>query len=183
MDSKTNNRMLETIELRWNYVGPCPDQWFAYFYNKQEHKTYCVYIRQDSCLWSADIRNTDGFYDVEDFENLPFEMVTTENIQLAFDYISDYISASAREDEYFKKIVEEAIIYLNHRFPYFKFDSQIRDNFDFMEEISEGNKESCMEVLSRRAKLMQRYLAEYEKFLANMPKEISLTTSTLIKKG
>ena len=62
--------MLETIELRWNYVGPCPDQWFAYFYNKQEHKTYCVYIRQDSCLWSADIRNTDGFYDVEDFENL-----------------------------------------------------------------------------------------------------------------
>ena len=57
---------------------------------------------------------------------------------------------------YFRKIVEEVTMYLNHRFPYFRFDSQVRDNFDFMKEFSEEDKESCMEVLSRRAKLMRR---------------------------
>lgn len=160
-----NSQAIEIIELTWKYVGPCPDQWFSYFYNKQENKTYSLYIRQDSCHWSADIRNTDGCYDAEGFEKLPFETVIWDRVQLAFDYLSDYASPYDREDKYFKMIVEEVIMYLNHRFPYFKFDSKVHYDFDFMEEISEGDKEACMEVLSRRAKLMRRYLAEYERSL------------------
>lgn len=37
-----------------------------------------------------------------------------------------------------------------------------------MGEISDDDKEACMEVLSRRAKLMRRYLVEYEKCLNSM---------------
>ena len=153
-----NNQTIETIELTWRYCGPCPDQWFSYFYNRQDDKTYSLYIRQDSCHWSADIRNADGCHNAEEFEKLPSETVIWENIQLAFDYLSDYTSPYPyyREDMYFRKIVEEVTMYLNHRFPYFRFDSQVRDNFDFMKEFSEEDKESCMEVLSRRAKLMRR---------------------------
>ena len=169
MNNKMNNQTIETIELTWEYSGACPDQWFSYFYNKQDNKTYSLYIRQDSCHWSADIRSTDGCYEANDFEELPYETVKWECIQLAFDYLSDYASPYAREDMYFRKIVEEVIMYLNYRFPYFKFDSQERDNFDFMEEISKDDREACMEVLSRRAKLMRRYLAEYKKFLTNRP--------------
>ena len=168
INNKMDNQAIETIELTWRYSGPCPDQWFSYFYNRRDNKTYSLYIRQDSCCWSADIRSADGCYDAKGFEELPSETVIWEDIRLAFDYLSDYMSPYAKEDKYFKKIVEEIIMYLNHRFPYFKFDSQKRDNFDFMGEISEDAKEACMEVLSRRAKLMQRYLVEYEKFLNNI---------------
>lgn len=163
-----NEKTVKTIELTWEYTGPCPDQWHSYFYNEHNDKTYCAYIRQDSYNWSAALRNTNGCYTNKDFEELPSEIVEWENIDLAFDYLSYDTHPYDREEKYFRKVVEEVMIYLNHRFPYFHFDSQVRDNFDFMGEIAEGDKDSHMEVLSRRAKLMRRYLAEYEKFLTGI---------------
>lgn len=111
----------------------------------------------------------DGQYTGNDFEKLSTDKVEWEIIELAFDYLSYSISPYDMEDRYFRRIVEEIILHLNHRFPYFHFDSQERENFDFIGEIAEGDKDSRMEVLSRRAKLMRRYLAEYEKFLNSVP--------------
>ena len=175
-----NEKTVKTIELTWEYTGPCPDQWHSYFYNEHNDKTYCVYIRQDSCSWSAALRNTSGCYTSKDFEKLPSEIVEWEEIDLAFDYLSDFIKPYDIEDRYFRRIVEEIILYLNHRFPYFHFDSQERENFDFIGEIAEREKDSRMEVLSRRAKLMRKYLAEYEKFLNSMQDRVACQGNTLL---
>jgi hypothetical protein len=159
-----NGKTVKTIELTWECSGPCPGQWYAYFHNEHDNKTYCVYIREDSYWWSADILYADGRYSSGDFKKLPSETVERECIELAFDYLSGYMT-SRTEAGYFSIIVEEIILYLNHRFPYFHFDSQERKNFDFIGETAKGDKESRMEVLLRRAKLMRKYLAEYENFL------------------
>lgn len=160
-----NEQTIKTIELTWEHSGPCPDQWYGYFYNEHDNRTYCIYIREDSYWWSANLRSADGYYTSNKFEELPPQAVKWESIELAFDYLS-----LNTEERYFRKIVEESIIYLNHRFPYFHFDSQERDSFNLMEEIADGDKDSRMEVLSRRAKLMRRYLAEYEKLLTGRAK-------------
>lgn len=173
-------KTVRTIELTWEYVGPCPDQWFSYFYNEHNDKTYYVYIRQDSCSWSAQLRSADGQYTGDDFEKLSIDKVEWKIIELAFDYLSYSISPYDIEDRYFRRIVTEIILYLNHRFPYFHFDSQERENFNFIGEIAEGDKDSRMEVLSRRAKLMQRYLAEYEKFLDSMHDKVSCQGNTIL---
>ncbi len=159
------------IELTWEHTSSCPDQWYSYFYNEHNGKTYCVYIRQDTCSWSAALRHADGCHTDTEFEELPSEMVEWDEIYLAFDYLSSFIHPSYEiEEVYFRRVVEEVLIYLNHRFPYFFFYSQVRDKFDFMKEFDEGDRDFRMEVLSRRAQLMRRYLAEYEKFLDSMPK-------------
>ena len=168
MDIKKNRKTIESIDLTWEYQGPCPDQWYSYFYNKHENKTYCTYIRQDRSCWSASPRCADGHYVGEQFEKLPPEAKKWERIELAFDYRSDYSALDINEDRYFRKVVEEVILWLNYKFHYMHFNSQIRDNFDFAEEVAEGDKDSRMEVLGRRALLMQRYLSEYEKFLSHM---------------
>lgn len=171
MDEKT----VRNIELIWEYGGACPDQWYSYFYNEHSDKTYCVYIRQDSWSWSAALRNADGCHTDTEFEELPSEIVERENIELAFDYLSCSILPYDREEAYFRRVVEEVLIYLNHRFPYFHFYSQVRDDFDFIGEIDECDKDFSMEVLSRRAQLMRRYLAEYEKFLNSMSRQRSVS--------
>ena len=55
------------INLKWKHIGPCPDQWFAYFYNESEDRTYEVYIREDTYWWSASLSSA---YDT-DVDNRP----------------------------------------------------------------------------------------------------------------
>lgn len=160
-----NDKGIETIELTWDYVGPCPEQWYAYFYNVHDNKTYCVYIRQDTYWWSADLIYADGRHSGENFEKLPYEKKKWEYIQLAFDYLSEIVASYNDEDMTSREILEEIIIYLSHKFPYLHFDSQLRGNSIFMEKICKEGKDSRTEVLHRRAKLMRRYLAEYEKYI------------------
>jgi len=161
-------KTVKNIELTWEYTGSCPDQWYSYFYNEHNDKTYCVYIRQGSCSWSANLRSADGKYTGDDFEKLSTDKLECEIIELAFDYLSYLINPYDVEDRYFRRIVKEIVLYLNHRFSYFHFDSQECEKFDFIGEIAKGDKDSRMEVLSRRAKLMRKYLAEYEKFLKSI---------------
>lgn len=64
-----NGKTVKTIELTWECSGPCPGQWYAYFHNEHDNKTYCVYIREDSYWWSADILYADGRYSSGDFKS------------------------------------------------------------------------------------------------------------------
>lgn len=85
---------------------------------------------------------------------------------MAFDYLADNVEWRNDEDMIFKIILEEIIIYLSHKFPCLRFDSQERGNFDFDRVISEAaDKYSCVEVLHRQAELMRKYLAEYDKYI------------------
>ena len=81
---------------------------------------------------------------------------------MAFDYLAD------GDDWHFSKIVEEAIVYLNHRFPYFRFDSEQREKYDFMDGVKEEKQKSRLDVLDRREELMRKYLAKYERFKEKM---------------
>ena len=57
---------------------------------------------------------------------------------MAFDYLADNVEWRNDEDMIFKIILEEIIIYLSHKFPYLRFNSQGRSNFDFDRVISEA---------------------------------------------
>ena len=61
------------INLKWKHIGPCPDQWFAYFYNESEDRTYEVYIREDTYWWSASLSSAEGQHTAEEFERIPSE--------------------------------------------------------------------------------------------------------------
>lgn len=162
-DAKGKRKVLmKNIELTWAGGGCCPGQWYAYFYCEQENRTYCVYLREDTFWWSAALRHMDGLYSDDEFERLSAENATWEHIDLAFDYLVD------GNDWHFSKIIEEAIVYLNHRFPYFRFDSEQREKYDFMYGVTEENKKSRLDVLKRREELMRKYLAKYEGFKEKM---------------
>ena len=162
-DAKGKRKVLmKNIELTWNGGGCCPGQWCAYFYNEQDNRTYCVYLREDTFWWSAALRHMDGLYSDDEFEKLSDENATWEHIDLAFDYLT------GSEDWHFSKIVEEAIVYLNHRFPYFRFDSEQREKYDFMDGVTEENRKSRLDVLERREELMRKYLAKYDEFKEKM---------------
>ena len=162
-DAKGKRKVLmKNIELTWNGGGCCPGQWYAYFYNEQDNRTYCVYIREDNFWWSAALIHMDGLYSDDEFERLSAENATWEHIDLAFDYLAD------GDDWHFSKIVEEAIVYLNHRFPYFRFDSEQREKYDFMDGVKEEKQKSRLDVLDRREELMRKYLAKYERFKEKM---------------
>ena len=120
---QTPNSVKSVINLEWKITGPCPGQWNANFYNELDGRTYNVYLREDTYWWSASLFSTKGQYTVEEFERLPYDQLTDESIPLAFYYDTDIDNGP--------KIVEEAILYLQHRFPYFLFDSKIRDQYDF----------------------------------------------------
>lgn len=156
---QTPNSVKSVINLEWKITGPCPGQWNANFYNELDGRTYNVYLREDTYWWSASLFSAKGQYTVEEFERLPYEQLTDESIPLAFYYDTDIDNGP--------KIVEEAILYLQHRFPYFLFDSKIRDQYDFHDfpavlEYLDDN--SRTELLERRAELMRRYLKKYEDF-------------------
>ena len=173
----------KTIKLTWEYSGPCPWQWYACFYNSHDDKTYCAYIREDTYWWSASLMHADGRHPAEDFMQLPAEMIKWEEIQLAFDYLTDNVAGRDDVEMIFKLILEEIIIYLSHKFPYLRFDSQGRDNFDFNGVISSAaDKYSCMEVLHRRAELMRKYLAEYDRYTDNKYNRIKSLFISLYKK-
>lgn len=159
-DAKGKRKVLmKNIELTWDGGGCCPGQWFAYFYCEQENRTYCVYLREDTFWWSAALMSAEGRYSYSEFDDLP---LIWEEIDLAFDYL-------AHSDEWhFSKIVEEAIVYLNHRFPYFRFDSEQREKYDFMDGVTEKKRKSCLDVLERREKLMRKYLVKYDEFKEKM---------------
>lgn len=78
------------------------------------------------------------------------------HVPLAFYYDTDIDNGP--------KIVEEAILYLQHRFPYLLFDSKIRDQYDFTAGMEDMDDNSCAELLESRAELMRRYLRKYEDF-------------------
>ena len=162
-DAKGKRKVLmKNIELTWDGGGCCPGQWYAYFYNEQDNRTYCVYIREDSFWWSAALRSAEGRYSGDEFEDLSVKSCLWKGIDLAFDYLAN------GEDWHFSKIVEEAIVYLNHRFPYFRFDSEQREKYDFMDGVTEENRKSRLDVLERREELMRKYLAKYEEFKGKM---------------
>ena len=162
-DAKGKRKVLmKNIKLTWNGGGCCPGQWYAYFYCEQENRTYCVYLREDTFWWSAALRSAEGRYSGGEFEDLPAKSCLWEGIDLAFDYLAD------GEDWHFSKIVEEAIVYLNHRFPYFRFDSEQREKYDFMDGVAEEKRKSRLDVLKRREELMRKYLAKYEGFKEKM---------------
>ena len=105
----------------------------------------------DACFYNE----LDGrTYDV--FERLPYEQMTDESIPLAFYYDTDIDNGP--------KIVEEAILYLKHRFPYLIFDSKIREQYDFTVGLEDMDNDNRNELLERRAELMRRYLEKYEDF-------------------
>ena len=60
--------------------------------------------------------------------------------------------------------MEEAILYLQHRFPYLLFESEIREQYDFTAGTADMDDNSRTEFLERRAELMRRYLKKYEDF-------------------
>lgn len=166
MNSKIDTNAVKTIKLTWEYSGSCPGQWYAHFYNAHDGKTYCAYIREDTYWWSASLIYADGRHSAESFWQLPSEIIKWEEVQLAFDYLADNVEWRNDEDMIFKIILEEIIIYLSHKFPCLRFDSQERGNFDFDRVISEAaDKYSCVEVLHRQAELMRKYLAEYDKYI------------------
>ena len=151
----------ENIELTWE--GGCwSGHWNAYFYDERGNRTYCVHFREGSYCWSADLQSAEGCFSGSEFEELPYESKMSETICLGFDYLSDNVLPDWHC--HFSEIVEESIVYLNSRFPYFCFDSEQREKYDFMEGITEENKESRIDVLDRRAELMRMYLARYEDF-------------------
>ena len=154
--------LMKNIELTWDGGGCCPGQWYAYFYNEQDNRTYCVYIREDSFWWSAALRSAEGRYSGDEFEALPVKSCLWKGIDLAFDYLAD------GEDWHFSKIVEETIFYLNHRFPYFMFDSKQREKYDFMDGVTGKKRKSRLDVLERREELMRKYLAKYDEFKEKM---------------
>ena len=138
MNGKIDTNAVETIELTWEYSGPCPGQWYAHFYNAHDGKTYCAYIREDTYWWSTSLIYADGRHSAESFWQLPAEIIKWEEVQLAFDYLADNVEWRNDEDMIFKIILEEIIIYLSHKFPYLRFNSQGRSNFDFDRVISEA---------------------------------------------
>lgn len=142
--------------LEWKITGPCPGQWDACFYNELDGKTYGVYLREDTYWWSASLFSAKGQYTVEEFDRLPYEQLTDESIPLAFYYDTDIDNGP--------KIVEEAILYLQHRFPYLLFDSKIRDMYDFKAGTEDMDDNIRNELLERRAELMRRYLVKYKEF-------------------
>lgn len=144
------------INLKWKHIGPCPDQWFAYFYNESEDRTYEVYIREDTYWWSAALASAKGRHSAEDFEIIPVERQVYENIPLAFYYDTDIDNRP--------KLEEEVLLFLQHRFPYLLFDSKIREQYDFLAGLEDMDEDSSTELLERRAELMRRYLAKYEEF-------------------
>lgn len=149
------------INLEWKITGPCPGQWNAYFYNEFDGRTYDVYLREDTYWWSASLFSASGQRPDEEFERLPYEQLTDESIPLAFYYDTDIDNGP--------KLVEEAILYLQHRFSYLQFDSKIRDQYDFTAGTEELDDNSRTELLERRAELMRRYLERYEKFKKSNP--------------
>ncbi len=144
------------INLKWKHNGPCPDQWFAYFYNEWEDRTYEVYIRKDTYWWSAALSSAKGLHTAEDFEKIPDEQQVYENIPLAFYYDTDIDNRP--------KMEEEVLLFLRHRFPHLSFDSKIRGQYDFTAGLEDMDEDSRTELLERRAELMRRYLAKYEEF-------------------
>ena len=153
---QTPDSVKTVINLEWKITGPCPGQWDACFYNELDGKTYGVYLREDTYWWSASLFFAKGQYTVEEFDRLPYEQLTDESIPLAFYYDTDIDNGP--------KIVEEAILYLQHRFPYLLFDSKIRDQYDFTAGMEDMDDNSCAELLESRAELMRRYLRKYEDF-------------------
>ena len=149
------------INLEWKITGPCPGQWDAYFYNDLDGRTYDVYLREDTFWWSAELFYAEGKYTGKEFDRLPGERVKGESIPLAFYYDTDIDNGP--------KLVEEAILYLQHRFPYFLFDSKIRDQYDFTAGTENMDDSSRIELLERRAELMQRYLDKYDEFKKSNP--------------
>lgn len=144
------------INLKWKHIGPCPDQWFAYFYNELEDRTYEVYIREDTYWWSAALASAKGQHTAEEFERIPSEQQVDENIPLAFYYDTDVDNRS--------KMEEEVLLFLYHRFPHLLFDSKIREQYDFLAGLKDMDDDSRTELLERRAELMRRYLEKYEEF-------------------
>ena len=153
---QTPDSVKTVIRLEWKITGPCPGQWDACFYNELNSRTYDVYLREDTYWWSASLFSAKGQYTVEEFERLPYEQMTDESIPLAFYYDTDIDNGP--------KIVEEAILYLKHRFPYLIFDSKIRDQYDFTVGLEDMDNDNRNELLERRAELMRRYLEKYEDF-------------------
>ena len=153
--------MRTVINLKWKYIGPCPDQWFAYFYNELEYRIYEVYLREDTYWWSAALSSAKGQHTAEDFKRIPDEQQVYENIPLAFYYDTDIDNRP--------KLEEELLLFLQHRFPYLSFDSKIREQYDFLAGLKDMDDDSRTELLERRAELMRRYLAEYEEFKKSNP--------------
>ena len=153
---QTPDSVKTVINLEWKITGPCPGQWDACFYNELDGRTYDVYLREDTFWWSASLFSAKGQYTVEEFERLPYEQLTDESIPLAFYYDTDIGNGP--------KIVEEAILYLQHRFPYLLFDSKIREQYDFTVGLEDMDNDNRNELLERRAELMRRYLRKYEDF-------------------
>ena len=147
---QTPDSVKTAINLEWKIAGPCPGQWDAFFYNELDNRTYDVYLREDTFWWSASLFSAKGQYTVEEFERLPYEQLTDESIPLAFYYDTDIDNGPI--------IVEEAILYLQHRFPYLLFDSKIRDMYDFKAGTEDMDDNIRNELLERRAELMRRYL-------------------------
>ena len=147
------------INLEWKITGPCPGQWNAYFYNELDGRTYHVYLREDTYWWSASLFSAKGKY--VDFDTIPYEQLTDENIPLAFYYDTDIDNGP--------KLVEEAILYLQHRFPYLLFDSKIREQYDFTAGTVDMDDNGRTELLERRAELMRRYLEKYDEFKKSNP--------------
>ena len=153
---QTPDSVKTVINLEWKITGPCPGQWDACFYNELDGRTYDVYLREDTYWWSASLFSAKGQYTVEEFERLPYEQLTDESIPLAFYYDTDIGNGP--------KIVEEAILYLQHRFPYLLFDSKIKEQYDFTVGLEDMDNDNRNELLERRAELMRRYLRKYEDF-------------------
>ena len=55
---------------------------------------------------------------------------------------------------------------MKYRFPYFVFDSKIREKYDFEERSEYESEDAHSELLERRAALMRKYLENYRKNLA-----------------
>ena len=158
---QTSDSVKAVINLEWKMTGPCPGQRSAYFYNEFDGRTYEVYLREDTYWWSASLFSASGQHSDEEFERLHYEQLTHESIPLAFYYDTDIDNGP--------KLVEEAILYLQHRFPYLLFDSKIREQYDFTAGLDDMNEDSRTELLERRAELMRRYLAKYEEFKKSNP--------------
>ena len=144
------------INLEWKNTCPCPVIWEAYFYNESEDRTYEVCLREDTYWWSASLSSAKGQHTAEDLEIIPSEQQVYENILLAFYYDTDIDNRP--------KMVEEVLLFLQHRFPHLLFDSKIREQYDFTAGLEDMDEDSRAELLERRAELMRRYLARYEEF-------------------
>ena len=162
MDCESQNTCqhgtIETIYLEWTTMGVCAVQWFAYFYNKVDNRTYCVYLREENYWWTADLIYSEGKYTADAFEGLPYEHKHYDSIPLAFYYDTDRDNSGA--------VVEDVLMYLKHRFPYFVFDSKIREKYDFTEGLEDDGEYAHSELLERRAALMKKYLENYRRYLA-----------------